>query len=432
MGRMVFQRLPLLESLVQTRAPVIEAKFSNTLLVAVQHLLETTGSLFEVLLRLGLRPENTFVLGKAYSSNRKVADRLRACGVSVEHGSLPTRPGGFQDAFRGDVACLWNRVLDVLRTSNCTDVVILDDGGRCISMVPQEVHALARVSGVEQTTGGLVYDSGSPGFRVIEVATSAAKRILESPMISRAVLRRLPPFVRTGCCGVIGVGNVGSRVISHLLESGREVLTFDRDPSRSRAFPAARTVDSLAELIRGSEIVFGCSGDDVFAGHPTIEWRDGETTLTSCSSEDREFRSLLADASATGCLKQWTALGVGIIEQGNSRMKILRGGFPLNFDGSSESVPAREIQLTRALLLGGVLQAALCGDGASPEGGSGRMLDPRFQAKAAREWFRMRLAHRADFSLEVVDGSDSEDWIAERSGGSPEDTAAMQTALDLR
>ncbi len=428
---MRFVRLPLLEALVQRRSPEIERRLCRTLLVAVQHLLETTGSLLEALLRLGLRPENVFVLGKAYSSNKNVVDRLRACGLSVDGGTLPAQPGRFDEVFQADVERLWNRALQRLTRSEFIHVAVLDDGGRCISALPTGVHRLASVSGVEQTTGGLVGGGNSHAIRVVEVATSAAKRVLESPMISRAILRRLPPLDSGARFGVIGVGNVGSAIVSHLLDRGSNVFAFDLDSSRSRAFPSVRAVDSLAELLWESEFVLGCSGDDVFATAPKIEWRQGETILASCSSQDREFRSLLTTAVESGYLANWTPVGMAGLRIGAAGVRILRGGFPLNFDGSLESVPSREIQLTRALLLGGMLQAVLCAHGHDLEVPGGRMLDPRFQLWVAREWAASTRNCAADWTLETTPETASEAWIAERSGGTPEDTAALRSALDL-
>lgn len=381
---MPFCRLPLLERLANAPSPLIEEALSRTLVVAVQHLLETTGSLFDTMLRLGLRPEHTFILGKAYSSNSDVARRLRAIGLAAHEGSLPKRPGAFQDVFRRDVGELWSRALAGLRDSGCTDVVILDDGGRCISMVPEEVHRLARVSAVEQTTSGVTSNAKPRGFRVVEVATSAAKRFFESPMISRAIVRRLPPLDDTVRCGVIGLGNVGRCVASHLARGGHDIKVYDRIPSRMQVSPGMLAVESVEQVARESDVLFGCTGDDVFAGRATIDWRDGKTTLVSCSSEDIEYRSLLTTSADAGTLAEWSTVGVGAIENGLARIEILRGGFPFNFDGSIESVPANEIQLTRALLLGGVLQAVLCG--AERQDGGGRMLDPLLQRFVVREW----------------------------------------------
>ena len=428
---MSFPQLPLLEAIASRQSTVIQRRLTQTLLVGVQHLLETTGSLMETLLRLGLRSENTLLLGKAYSSNADVVAELRGRGLLVDKGSLPTKPGGFEEVFRRDVDRLWNRALEKLRSGGYTNLVVLDDGGRCLAKVPQEVHQLARVAGVEQTTGGLAWGGDSSELRVVEVATSGAKRVLESPMISRAVLGRLPAVDESIHWGVVGLGNVGGAIASHLLKSGRTVRCFDHDPRIMETYPAAIRADSFTQVIQDSEIVLGCTGDDLFAEGAAVEWRDGETILVSCSSEDREYRSLLTAAAASGLLEEWTPLGPGRVRFADTRLRLLRGGFPLNFDGSRESVPAREIQLTRALLLGGLLQALLCGEGKNSQGESGRMLDPMFQSWTVRAWLQTKPPHLEPLSLDVMRDAGSEDLLEERSGGVREDTEDMRAALKL-
>src|SRR5262249_958172 len=64
-------------------------------------------------------------------------------------------------------------------------------------------------------------------------------------------------------------------------------------------------------------------------------------------------------------------------------LTILRSGFPMTLDGSRESVPADQIQLTRALLLGGVLQALEV----PSDDHHAVMLSPQLQARLTSIWF---------------------------------------------
>lgn len=428
---MSFPTLPVIEQLMRTSSPDIEARLSRTTLVAVQHLLESTGSLIDALLRLGLSANNVFVLGKAYSSNPNVAAELRARGVSVDPGCMGTTPGGFQEVFRGDVVRLWERVTERMSANEPGDVIVLDDGGRCTSMIPAEVLARTKVSGVEQTTSGVVSQDSPPSFPIVQVATSAAKRILESPMISRAVLRRLPALEPGSRCGVIGVGSVGSAVVSRLLECRCEVAVFDRDPARLQACSIARIATSLEQLLFDAEFVFGCTGEDVFASALDPRWHPGETTLISCSSEDREFKSLLAGTLSRSAFDSRSSSGDYVFQDGSARVRILHGGFPINFDRTPTSVPSNEIQLTRALLIGGVVQALLIPNRGPAIGSAGRMLDPRLQATIAATWFGVEPQHQTDFSSETLAGMTSEPWIAARSGGVLEDNSDLHATLGL-
>lgn len=44
------------------------------------------------------------------------------------------------------------------------------------------------------------------------------------------------------------------------------------------------------------------------------------------------------------------------------RVRFLNGGFPVNFDGSDECIPAEQIQITRALMVAAAAQAVTCQD----------------------------------------------------------------------
>src|SRR6185436_4248552 len=64
----LFAPLPLLDR-IASQVPGPQASLDGVTLVCVQHLLETSGSLIQTLVSLGLNPSNLHVLGKAYSSN---------------------------------------------------------------------------------------------------------------------------------------------------------------------------------------------------------------------------------------------------------------------------------------------------------------------------------------------------------------------------
>src|SRR5882762_7881713 len=61
--------------------------FSNTVLIAIQHLLGTNGSLFELLNQRGLPFEQMYLLGKVYSTNESVYRELQRRGAFVHPAS---------------------------------------------------------------------------------------------------------------------------------------------------------------------------------------------------------------------------------------------------------------------------------------------------------------------------------------------------------
>jgi hypothetical protein len=87
------------------------------------------------------------------------------------------------------------------------------------------------------------------------------------------------------------------------------------------------------------------------------------TILANCGSSDIEFqpwrlRAIFAP-QGTFCIEfpgmPWRG-NITIGTPGHA-LTLLGGGFPVNFDGSPDPISAREIQLTRAILMAGAIQA---------------------------------------------------------------------------
>ena len=140
----------------------------------------------------------------------------------------------------------------------------------------------------------------------------------------------------------------------------------------------------------------------------------GERTFISCSTGDIEFRALLVDLE-----RELKAEGEGVCptlvaESGNAgrRVRFPRSGFPVNFDNGPESVPDSEIQLTRGLLFGAMIQAIdVLLEGASAEP-AGLMLAPELQKFVVRTWHASSGAPR-----ESDHEFDDTAWIAAQSAG---------------
>lgn len=67
-------------------------------------------------------------------------------------------------------------------------------------------------------------------------------------------------------------------------------------------------------------------------------------------------------------------------------MHVLRSGFPVNFDNSLESVPSHDIQLTRGLIFGAVLQACDLLQQTVTAFPRNVMLDPLIQELVLNTW----------------------------------------------
>lgn len=375
-----FPRLPLLD-FVSDRA----GRLDGVMIVAVQHLLESTGSLLESFITLGVASEDIHILGKLYSTSVPVAQALSDVGISVYPNTVPDPWPGFAPAFIADLDAMWSAVVKALAKRPIHTLIILDDGGRCLARMPSGLASLfgaVRVASVEQTTGGL--SEVSQHCPRVRVADSAIKRYLESPMIASTIFEKLASsfsvtIANNRHVGIVGMGNIGQSIAEYLLQENVPFCVYDRDETRLGAF-SNKCCTSLSDLINCSDFIFGCTGVDIFLD---TDWNDvvsGDRTLVSCSSEDKEFNTLLRIAAQGPSLSSNVDLRIGSLN-----FSILRGGFPINFDSSATSVPTHSIQLTRSLLLAGVLQAVDAArnyNTASLE----LMLDPVMQSLIARQW----------------------------------------------
>jgi S-adenosylhomocysteine hydrolase len=388
----LFARSPLLDAFIEHSLPKSEESLKGIALVCVQHFLETTGTLIESLLKLGLSPENVFAAGKVYSTNPDVERRLKGLGVHVQPAGVSNRWGYYEDQLRADVVKLWETATRHVHRNRIRKVIILDDGGCALSTVPEQLLLTSNIAGVEQTMSGIALQtSGRVAVPVVEVATSAAKRLIEPFLIQKAVFRRLmrsaSALAGKGRCGIIGYGNIGKAVSDALLRSNKDVLVFD---SSGEALTAARsrsisTTKDLQELVTASDVVFGCAGQDTFTETDWWKQLSSEKIFVSCSSLDLEFRTLLR---SIGKISQPVARTILQDVPVNANMLILQGGFPINFDRSRESVPLAEIQLTRALLFAGVLQAASVAE-RGDRGFSEVPLLASFQHSIVNRWFSL-------------------------------------------
>lgn len=381
--RASFPRLSVLERIIIEAG---DAPLAGVALVGVQHLLETTGSMIEASMRLGLDPSKIFLLGKCYSTCPSVVADLQALGVTVIPGPMPLAHGQYKATMRQAVSELWDVALARLDLTAVRRLVVLDDGGQCITAAPPtQLQNGQMVVGVEQTTSGIKASAGLM-LPIVDVASSAAKRILEPSMIASAVAIRVSQEIWSSTnrpIGVLGYGNIGQAIARLFTSAGREVVAFDLNPSIAVDDRRVDLARSAYEVLNMCDVVFGCAGEDVLPDISKLRELAGSKLLISCSSGDVEFNSILSLATGQPVLDAEGKIPVVNVDfPGGPQVEIVRGGFPANFDRTMESVPAEDIQLTRGLLLGGVLQAAKLPIGVSQS----QPLDPYMQQRVVSSW----------------------------------------------
>jgi len=430
---MLFDELPLLDRIAR-QAPCPLRNLSGIMLVCVQHLLETTGSLIQTLLSLGLDPKNIHILGKSYSSNPEVENRLKTLGVNVAETGRQQHWGKYSTQLTEDVGRLWTQVAGGIEVQRPDALIVLDDGGFCINGMPQCLLDRVPVVGIEQTMSGLSLLGMPPRFPVIDVASSAAKQWIEPPMISESVLARLNSHrLSDSSIGVVGFGNIGKAMTEALGLRQTSILVFDESTSPGKS---ERTIfcSSLEELYSKSATIFGCTGKDTLAGQDWWPKLTGEKLLISCSSQDLEFRSALLSLNdrnhvpASPCLLT-SEVTVPLSE---GKLRILRGGFPVNFDGSRESVPAADIQMTRGLLLGAILQAASLIE-SGPTSPERIMLLPEVQRLVVSEWIQIRASRIKSFAPWLLKSFLQDDlgWIGANSGRAHQEFKSERRAVEV-
>jgi S-adenosylhomocysteine hydrolase len=371
--------LPALQALVNATKQLASFKgFENTIFVCVQHGLSSTVDLLKCLIALGAKPKNIFWLGKSYSNSPEVVEKIQDLGIQVKLNSKQTIYGGFDEAFANDISLLWNTVETYYEKHQpkINEIIILDDGGKCLRATPHNLlfNKNLSVIGVEQTSSGINGVTKYYPLPIVNVAGSALKEVLETPLIAEAVkeksLIELEPFLENAKrISVIGLGKVGKAVAKMYANAGFKVFVYDPSlkDELSSIHENIRKVNNIGQACAISDIIIGCSGMDISAGEALHSFVTGnDKVLLSCSSRDTEFKTLLQDAVQTSQpLKEDVNAYKTITYKASSNgpeIKILAGGFPINFDGSPDSVPRKHIQGTRAAILGAAVYARYLAD----------------------------------------------------------------------
>lgn len=354
---------------------------ADTALVAVQHMLSQTVDLFGAAGQIGLRPENIFCLGKIYSNRAPVIRAIRNMGVTVVESTFPT-PGAFAEAFERDIEQLWTLVGKKLTQGRIKRIIVLDDGGRCVINIPPELLSNYAVAGVEQTSMGMfLFKDHPPPFAVFSWARSAVKLQIGGHLFSHRLIDRLQTEYLGGRAlsdadvGIIGLGSIGRSLADIALQQGNRVMFYDPDPDVRVPHYLERRIarlDSLEELMLGSEYVFGSSGRNPFKGQWPMAHRP-DVKLFSASSGDQEFGPIIRFLRQRPGFKVACDTWDITSEAGPSgAIRIAFLGFPYNFVGRAEmAVPTPIVQLETGGLLTGLIQARgylkLIDDGYSPD-----------------------------------------------------------------
>jgi len=414
--------LPALNLFVKQIKAAGTPDLSNTVFVCVQHLLESSIDLFQALISIGANPHNIFLIGKHYSTCDNVYADLSNIGLQTQVLTPLSVLGQYDVLFKQDITKMWEKVYQHTISRYVSALVVLDDGGRCLESITKKFFDKVPVIGIEQTTAGLfnpqVLNLPVP---FIDVATCAAKKYLEAKIIVNEIIEKLvdklPPINSSVSCGVIGVGIIGKVVVKKLLELGYEVLIYDKFPQEIQSLAKVKWCNSISELIAKADYVFGCTGRDISAECNILKLVNKHKYFISCSSEDKEFLSLLRLIQQNSNLNKWPYDPLEDIcyrVSDNASIHIFQGGFPINFDRSGETAHPYDIQLTRCLLFGALIQAISTLPKLQQFNINGRvMLHPLIQQFVVTNWVEKKI----NIDDQMLNRFNEINWIKENSGG---------------
>lgn len=339
----------------------------DTALIAIQHMLYQTVDLFRATEAMGLKPENIFALGKVYSNSAAVIGAIREMGVTVIDSTVPG-PGEFDEAFAHDIKRLWETVVESLARRRIKRIIVLDDGGKCITSIPAEVLSRYAIAGVEQTSLGMfVFEENPPPCPVFSWARTAVKLQIGGHIFSHCMIDRLSTVFLQGKSlrdveiGIAGLGSIGRGLADITSRQGSEVCFYDPNPDLNvpeYLKNRVTRVDSLEDLMLRSPYVLGASGRNPFKDKWPMAHRP-DIKLLSASAGDQEFGPIIRDlrggATFSVAGDTWDITSA---DGPSGPIRIAYLGFPYNFvSRAGVAVPTHIVQLETGGLLAGLMQA---------------------------------------------------------------------------
>jgi S-adenosylhomocysteine hydrolase len=356
---------PALNGLTELANDYRDFDFSSTVLVAIQHLLASNGSLFELLNATGLSYDRMFILGKLYSTNEAVYQELRARGVNCHPYSHKAETINLQTDYKESLQeaaheLLNNAIKKLQSLRGNGTLLVVDDGGVLIAATNKQLSDIpGRVVAVEQTRSGAELLRSVSGLKipVVNVAESKKKLHDESPYIAASIIEHLSkryellPIskkLKDARVLVVGYGAVGRQVGQQLEPVVKHVTVHDID-IRLQNSNTHLFIDDIQQALANQDIVVGCVGKAWLPSNYADMLKD-EVVLASGSSSNTEFLGVrLCDSDTMSPETHQDCR----FEKG----WVLNAGFPVNFDGSQDPISPHIVELTRMLMLNGILQA---------------------------------------------------------------------------
>jgi len=329
--------------------------------IYVQHILRSNCDCADFLVARGLDKSKLRIFGKAYSTSNVALSfyldqsfNAQSIGVGYKYDAP------FDNALISSV----REALDAMVAHGDTKILLIDEGGLALQAAATLNRADVRFAVVELTARGAhhyhLLEQHAP---IVDVARSSAKKRIEAPLIAKSMATLLASRIHEATgkslssmrIGLIGAGAIGGALADELQNIAAAITTFDAVEERS-------TTKTITDALVGADIVTSSTGRGMDWSEMVRSLPVG-TILANCGSSDIEFQPwrLRATFAPQGT---FFVEDPGMPWRGNitigtpgQTLTLLGGGFPVNFDGSPDPISAREIQLTRAILMAGAIQA---------------------------------------------------------------------------
>ena len=378
--------LPLL-GLFQETFPAPGA-FADVDVLFVQHQLGPFVPRLKAMFLEGMDPERCWFVDIPYSTNKQARSELFQLGCPEKQAAfLFSDPLGDYDKEQAiRVALLGQKIAEGKKSDR---LLVVDDGAYFARYLyslklhqPQMLKIFHDSCIVEQTTRGHRFLNSREGRKIIEacnlsvvsIARCHTKKNIEGPFIGAAVARALKKalggdrLANLRSMAVIGYGTVGRATVAELVKRAPQAELDIVDVSKG-ACASAQKIGSQCRPLphlpgdRCYDLVVGCTGYASFELGQRRLLSDG-AILASGSSAAIEFNRAgfveLANRypddeieiiDPEGTTQRGIHSPVTIAHEGGKTFSFLNAGFPVNFDGAVECLPARMIQPTHCLLL---------------------------------------------------------------------------------
>ena len=384
------------ENFRNTNGIAVEKLLKSTIVIAIQHILDSTPVLFKFLHQLGLPKDQLFLTGKCYSSIPQAFDEIKTL-FNEEHiisGTLPTNEQYYTDAIQKDCYSIIDRATHYLEThQNIEYVIVVDEGGK-LSASDNFPDLIKRKKFliVEHTTQGNYFPQQKHFNSVfINFARCAVKYYIEPRIIRHEIQKtirlneifELAKYKAGFKIGVIGLGAIGQEIVALLVSDKKEhpdrfknaIRVYDIDTTISKRLSQKYSPEDIEIsdtkniFLTECNYIIGCTGKDVTANTEKqleISLKDyfssidegTEKYFISFSSGDIEFKTLIKKIRELPNMQQQNPLG----DIGFKKIKVLNAGYPSNFfyqkdNIKKEATPPALIAPTRLGILFCILDA---------------------------------------------------------------------------